>query len=152
MSDTAYIIMALIAGSLLATQGPINGKLAGIFGAPTVAALISFCVGTVALFLLNIVLISSQKVPAPRPALALGLPWWIWTGGLLGAGVVSLAAAAVPRLGAATYISAIIWAQLVCAAFLDHIGAFGYPARPMSLIKLLGMASLGLGVFLIRKG
>ncbi|MEO0413272.1 MAG: DMT family transporter [Pseudomonadota bacterium] len=152
MSDTAYIIMALIAGSLLATQGLINGKLAGAFGTPTIAALVSFGVGTAALIGLNILLIATRQAPTPQAAMAAGLPWWVWTGGLLGAGVVSLAAAAVPRLGAATYISAIICAQLISAAVLDHIGAFGYAARPISLIKLGGMACMAAGVYLIRRG
>lgn len=152
MSDTAYIFMALVAGALLATQGLINGKLAGAFGTPTIAALISFGVGVLALLALNAFLIAARQIPTPQASMGAGLPWWVWTGGLLGAGVVSLAAAAVPRLGAATYISAIICAQLISAAVLDHIGAFGYAARPISLVKLGGMMCLGFGVFLIRRG
>lgn len=152
MSDTAYILMALVAGTLLATQGLINGKLAGAFGTPTFAALISFCVGTAALIGLNFLLIATRQAPPPHLGMAAGLPWWVWTGGLLGAGVVSLAAAAVPALGAATYISAIICAQLISAAALDHVGAFGYAPRPISLMKLGGMVCMGLGVYLIRRG
>lgn len=152
MSDTAYIVMALIAGTFLATQGLINGRLAGAFGTPAFAALISFSVGMAALIVLNGLLIASRQSPMPQASMAAGLPWWVWTGGLLGAGVVSLAAAAVPKLGAATYISAIICAQLISAAVLDHIGAFGYAARPISLVKLGGMLCMGLGVYLIRRG
>jgi transporter family-2 protein len=152
MSDTAFVMLALVAGAFLATQGLINGKLNAAFSSPLIAALISFCVGLACLVFINTLLIASGKVAMPRFGMAAGLPWWAWIGGILGACIVALAAAAVPRLGAATYISAIICGQLASAAMLDHIGAFGYAARPLSAVKLLGIACMAGGVYLIRKG
>ena len=47
-----YILLALVAGSALASQAAINSRLAqAMLGQPLVAATISFATGTIALLL-----------------------------------------------------------------------------------------------------
>ena len=51
MSNTyLYLLIALAAGAMMPTQAGTNNKMATVVGSPILAALISFAVGTVALF------------------------------------------------------------------------------------------------------
>ena len=88
-----------------------------------------------------------------RPALStLGAaPWWVWAGGLLGAVFVTAGAAFAPRLGAATFISVTIAGQVIVSILLDHFGALGFAARPVTPPRLLGALLLVAGVLLVRK-
>ena len=78
-------------------------------------------------------------------------PWWAWLGGIAGAMAVALAAFAVPRIGVATYISALIAGQLTAAIFYDHFGLFGQAVREITPLRLLGVLFMGAGVYLIRR-
>ena len=64
---------------------------------------------------------------------------------------VALAAFAVPRIGVATYISALIAGQLTAAIFYDHFGLFGQAVREITPLRLLGVLFMGAGVYLIRR-
>jgi transporter family-2 protein len=75
----------------------------------------------------------------------------VWAGGLLGAVFVTAAAAFAPRLGAATFISVTIAGQVIVSIMLDHFGALGFAARPVTLPRLLGALLLVAGVLLVRK-
>jgi transporter family-2 protein len=78
------------------------------------------------------------------------MPWWMWTGGVLGLFVVSTNILAAPRLGAALLVSLAITGQLTTALILDHYGAFGFPLQPISPARGLGALLLVAGVVLIR--
>lgn len=141
------IILAIVTGGVIAAQGVINGRMAEFMGGPLQAAFISFSVGWIALLALNLAFGNSLPVIAAAKA----APWWAWVGGLLGAGVVTLAAFAVPRIGVATYVSAFIAGQLTAALFYDHFGIFGQAVREITPLRLLGVAFMGVGVYLIRR-
>lgn len=146
-SSTILVGLGLICGMMIAAQGAINGRLSGALGGPLQAALISFSVGWMALLILNIAL--GNRFPLVTAAGH--LPWWVWIGGLLGAVMVASSATAVPRIGVAAWVSAVIAGQLFAAVLYDHIGAFGQVVKPATPMRLLGVAFLGLGVFLIRR-
>ncbi|MCI4643630.1 MAG: DMT family transporter [Hyphomonadaceae bacterium] len=141
------ILLAILAGALISAQGVVNGRLTTYLGGPLQAALISFTVGWVALLAMNIAF--GNKLPSPD---ILGsAPWWIWLGGLVGAVAVTLAAFAIPRIGVAAYISALIAGQLAAALFYDHFGAFGQTVREITPLRLVGILLMGAGVYLIRR-
>jgi transporter family-2 protein len=110
------------------------------------AALISFAVGTAALFAAW--LAGGNKPPAASFA---GLPWYAWMGGLYGATYVAVAAYAAPKIGLASLITIGIAGQIAMALWLDHIGALGLPREPISLGRLLGAALVVAGVVLVRR-
>ena len=78
-------------------------------------------------------------------------PWWIWTGGLLGAYLVTSIIVLAPRLGATTLIALIIAGQMTTALALDHYGILGFQFHPVRWERLLGVALLLIGAVLIRK-
>jgi transporter family-2 protein len=137
------VLLTALAGGMVAMQAPINsalGKAAGNFTAAT----ISFTVGTTAL--LGITLLSNQKVDLG----AVGdLRWYYLTGGLLGAIYVTTVLVSVRSLGAGGVTAATIAGQLAFSVILDRAGAFGLDEKPLSVSRVLGVALLAAGVFLI---
>jgi len=151
MGDTQalnwIIILAVLAGGVIAAQGVINGRMAVFMGGPMQAAFISFSVGWIVLTALNVAFGNSLPVVETIKT----APWWAWTGGILGAGIVTLSAFAVPRIGVATYVSAFIAGQLTAALFYDHFGIFGQAVREITPLRLLGVGFMAVGVYLVRR-
>jgi len=141
-----YILLALAAGFCLPTQAGINTQLNLWSRSAILTATISFAVGTVALALYALIL----RIPWPSGDAVTRYPWWIWSGGFLGAFLVASTVVLAPRLGAASMISLIIAGQMFASLFLDHFGWLGYQVQPASGLRMLGMALLVGGVVLIR--
>ncbi len=144
---TILVLLGLAAGGLISAQGAINGRLASHIGGPLQAALVSFSVGWIVLLLINL----SFRNNAPSLDQAAAAPWWAWVGGAMGAFMVAASATAVPRIGVAAWVSAVIAGQLVAALAYEHFGAFGQAVREINGPRLLGVLLLAGGVFLIRR-
>ena len=143
----AALLLALVAGILIAVQAPTNAILAKASGSPVVAAFISFFVGTVALG--AIVAASSGRLFAPELR---DVPWYAWVGGLYGAVFVAVAAFAAPRIGIGVLLTAAIAGQLLAALVLDHYGFFGLPRQPVNLTRIAGVTLVLAGAMLVRRG
>jgi transporter family-2 protein len=140
------ILLVFIAGAMVAIQAPTNAILAKAGGSPVLAALISFAVGTIALFL--VWLASGNR---PGTAAFGGLPWYAWIGGLYGAVFVGVAAYAAPKIGVASLITIGIAGQIAMALLLDHFGALGLHREPINLGRVAGAALVIGGVILVRR-
>ncbi|HEY0051917.1 MAG TPA: DMT family transporter [Caulobacteraceae bacterium] len=148
MNPVALSIVLMIAGgAAFALQAPTNAKLATGLMSPVNAALVSFIVGGVALAILAMAQGARPDWTATR-----GLPAWVWTGGFYGALAVGATVYATPRIGVTTALTLAVAAQLATALAVDHFGWLGAEVRPVSAIKLLGVAVVAAGVFLVRKG
>ena len=139
--------MALIAGAMLPLQAGINGQLARQLPNTLSAALISFLVGSIGL--LALVLLNRTM---PSLAALRGLSWWHWSGGLLGAFYIGVAAFAGPRIGALLFMVLILAGQLSMAVLLDHNGWAGFREAPVTTGKIAGLLLIVGGVWLIRRG
>ncbi|BCD84943.1 hypothetical protein PSm6_13500 [Pseudomonas solani] len=146
---SAWWLLALpfIAGAFLPLQAGINGLLSKQVSSVMGAALISFLVGTVALFA-----VAAVQRELPSFTALKGLTWWHWSGGLLGAVFIATAAFAGPRIGAMLFMALVLAGQLSMALVLDHYGWAGYREAPISLGKIAGMALIIGGVWMIRRG
>ncbi len=140
------VFLALLAGASLTLQSGVNSQLRLLVGNPFQAGFISFAVGTMALGAFTF----TQRLQWPISG-ATKAPWWIWTGGLLGAYLVTSIIVLAPRLGATTLIAVIIAGQTITALFLDHYGLLGFQHHPVRWERLMGVALLMLSVVLIRK-
>src|SRR3712207_9494643 len=98
MTWLLLVPVALGAGTAVSMQFGVNSHLRTVAGGPVAASAISFIVGTVALVGLTLVLNGGL----PSFGEVSNAPWWIWTGGLLGAFYVFASVILTPRLGAAT--------------------------------------------------
>lgn len=139
--------LGVICGTMIAAQGAINGKLSAAIGGPLQAAVVSFTVGLMALIIANLAL--GNRFAFGNAVSS--LPWWGWVGGLLGAVMVASSALAVPRVGVVAWVSAVIAGQLVAGLIYDQYGAFGQAVREITPLRLVGVAFLALGVYLVRR-
>ncbi len=145
MTTPVFVALALVAGALLAAQGPILARLAVHAGGPIQAAIVAFAIGLAAL--VAVCLLTGGALP--RPAGILRMPIWVWAGGLIGTSLLVLTLLAVPRIGVTTFAAAVVCGQLVAALAYDHTGAFGMELRRVELRDLAGVAFLIAGLVMI---
>ena len=141
-----WIMLAFVAGGLLAIQASFNVMLAEGSGGPVWGALLSFVVGSIAIALM----LAVAGAPLPRwPSLA-SMPPWAWLGGVCGAAYVTGVIAISPRLGLAATMALIVAGQTIGALLIDHFGLLGFAVHPANLLRLAGAGLLVGGVALIR--
>ena len=143
MKPGLAIALTAGAGGLVAMQAPINGVL-GRSAGKLAAASISFVIGTAVL--VAITAVSGSEVNLSDAA---KLPWYYFIGGLLGAAYVTTVLITVRTLGAGGVTAATIAGQLSTSVVLDRLGAFGLPEKQVTLARVVGVALLAAGVFLI---
>jgi transporter family-2 protein len=141
-----YLLFALAAGAMLPIQFGINAQLASWVGSSVRAALISFVVGALSLFV--VALAVARDWPAAERIS--GAPWWVWIGGALGAFYVLGSIVAAPRLGAVTLFAMILAGQALASLAVDHFGWVGFEEQPVNALRLAGVALLAAGVALVR--
>ena len=139
-------LLALVAGICVPTQAGINVQLGVWTRSPVLAATVSFAVGTLALVVYSLL----TRLPLPDFATSSGHPWWIWTGGVLGAFFVAATIYIAPRLGATTMLAWLLVGQFGASLLLDHYGLLGFNVQPISLTRIFGIVLVAAGAFLIR--
>lgn len=148
MLDSFYVwlMLGLAVGGAVAAQGPINAELAKHANSAVFASFVSFAFGTLVLVpVLFIFNVGEAEVAGAQSA-----PWWAWTGGFYGAFLVTLSVIAIPRIGIAPWIGALIAGQLTTSILYDHFGAFNQIARSITWERLLGVVLLLLGAWLVQ--
>jgi transporter family-2 protein len=139
------VLLTACAGGLVALQAPINaglGKATG--GLP--AALVSFSVGSAVLAAL--VVLSGK---AGGLTSTFDVSWYYLLGGLLGAAYVTNALIAVSAIGAGGIAAATVTGQLTASVVIDRLGLFGLDEVPISPERVVGVALLLAGTFLVLR-
>lgn len=139
-------LLALLAGICIPTQAGINSQLSVWTRSPVLAATISFAVGTLVL-IIYVVLI---RLPFPEFGAVAEQPWWVWTGGALGAFFVATSIYLAPRLGATTMLAWFLAGQFSASLLLDHYGWLGFTQQPITSVRILGIILVAVGALLIR--
>jgi len=142
------LALVFAAGFGLMIQVGLNTMLRTALGHPTLAAIVNFVVGLVALLVVALIM----QVRLPTAASVATAPAWAWLSGCLGAFYVAVAAMLGARLGAATLLAVIVFGQMVASLVVDHYGLVGFPVQPLSLTRLAGAALLLGGVVLVVRG
>ena len=140
------VAIAFLIGMMLPVQAGVNAQLRTSLGHPLLAALASFAVGTVLLFLVSL----AARARFSGVPLA-SIPWWHWTGGLFGAFYIAAAVVLAPRLGAAALIAAIVAGQMITSLLLDTRGWAGFAQQPLTPARLCGGLLVIAGVLLINR-
>ena len=76
-------------------------------------------------------------------------PWWSLLGGPVGPIITAAVAYGIRRAGAVGATTAIIVGQIGTAALIDHLGWLGIARIPFSPLKLLGIALLAVGAWIL---
>ncbi len=138
------VILTAWVGGLIALQAPINSVLGRAIGTWQAAA-VSFMIGT--LLLVAIVLLAAGGFGDLGQARHVS--WYYLTGGALGAAYVTTVLVTVRPLGAGGVTAATIAGQLTAAVIVDAVGLLGVEKQPVTVPRLLGVAMLALGTYLV---
>lgn len=149
-SKLGWIVLALLAGAVLPVQGAVNGLLRADIGAPLTVGAVSFLVATLAMAAALLAVVAFTDMPKPNLSNVRGMPWWGWLGGFVGAFYVTTMFMAIPVIGTAVAVGLTIAGQQVASVFVDRHGWFRLPVRPVSAVRLAGVAVLLVGVATIK--
>ncbi len=148
MPISAYVVLALTMGVTVTLQPLMNAILARAIGSPFGAAAISISVAALG----AIVMVAITGPGTMSRATLASVPWWVYLAGLIGTLFVAGGVVIAPVTGAQLFFISVIAGQLIGATLADHFGFFGLDVRPVSLERLLGLAFVLGGAFLVQRG
>jgi bacterial/archaeal transporter family-2 protein len=137
------VILTALVGGLIALQAPINAQLGRATGSLP-AALVSFFVGTVLLFLIVVLTGDTNGLRS-----TFDVNWYYLIGGILGAAYVTVALISVKSIGAGGVAAATITGQLTAAVVIDRLGVLGLERTTLSASRMVGVGLLLAGTVLI---
>jgi len=145
-----YILMfsSLFIGAILPVQAVLNTKLGKQTGGPLISSLLSFLVGLICLFIIN--LFANYTAISHMKLLSVS-HWYVWMGGLLGAIFVSCIIFVNQQQGVALTFALVVAGQIFISLLIDHFGLLGSVVRPMSIAKIIGAFLIIAGLVLIKK-
>ena len=145
MDRALALVCTLLVGGLVALQPPANAALASHvsdLGAAFVSLLISFFI--VALLLLVVGDPGRLSgVRAFRPEYAIG--------GIAGAAIVTVSLITVRSLGVAGVTATLVTAQLIVSVIADRVGVLGVQEVPITWQRVLGVALVIAGTYLVTR-
>ncbi len=148
MASWGLLGVAVAVGAAVPLQSAINAQMGRVLGHPLYGALANTTVAS--LCLLALLPVFRMPAPAMRQA-ALG-PWWLWSGGFIGAAFVFGALFVAPRIGAAPFVAATIFGSVVASLLIDHFALLGFALQPISPTRLLAVAFVLAGLLLLQFG
>ncbi|MHA8111495.1 DMT family transporter [Lactobacillaceae bacterium Melli_B4] len=141
-------ILGIVAGMFQAAQTPVNGHLGIVLHSSIHAALISFLVGAIILFIITG--FTDKGYAKIKNAVGKNKPWWIWLGGLLGAIYVLSNATISPIIGAGNAVILTIVGNLSCSVVVDKYGLLGSTKKHIGIATYLGLIIMICGVVIVK--
>lgn len=144
------ILLAILgagsAGSFLAIGSVANVQLKQTLRSPIAAAAINFLVG----FSILTLLLGLGLFKFPDWERFAYVPWWAFSGGLLGAMFVSLSTLTVPKLGLTTTTLTVVCSQMVMSLVIDQLGWFGVPPHALNASRVFAIGLLIVAIALTQ--
>lgn len=138
--------LMFVAGIGIPIMATLNAGLGRQLASPAAATFVLYVVGVALAFGLMMVgggLPAVEKFSGIRPAYYLGAVFVVFY-------IVSITWAG-PRIGIGNAVFFVLLGQLVATAVIDHYGLWGALKAEITARRVLGIAVMGLGVFLARK-
>lgn len=140
-------LLAVLAGTLIPLQAGINSRLREFLSSPYYATLASVAVSLVAVVVYCLVM----RLPLPAQSVISAVPFWAWTGGIVGVVYIFMVLLLAHKLGATALIASIIGGQMICSLILDQFGLIGFAQHPINPGRIVGIILLVAGIALIQK-
>lgn len=139
--------LGVCTGACSTVQITINGQLGLVLHSPIHAALVSFIVGSLSLF--TMVCIQRPKLQICRPEQGKN-PWWMWTGGFLGALYVMGNAWISPKTGIGMAVVIGLLGLMSAGLLIDQTGMLGAVKKPVRWQQIVFLVLMFIGVCVIR--
>jgi len=139
------IFIAILSGLAIGIQSSLNSAAGKMTGAVITGLLVNFFGGMVSALLLLMIFIRQRDIEF----LNIKPTTWmvIIISGLLGIGIVTGIAYALPKIGVAAGLSAIIAGQMVVALIVDTFGLTGAKPIPINFSRIIGILLLAIGTW-----
>lgn len=139
-------LIGIIAGMFSAAQTAINGYVGTVVNSSLKSAFLSFFVGTITLLIVVMIIRPSFKYKQVKD----GNPWWMWTGGAIGAFCVLGNAYIVPIVGTGLAVVIILVGVTSGSLIIDQFGLLESKKNPITIVQIISLLVMILGVVLIR--
>lgn len=148
MNQLTLAILAFIGGVCLAAQGGLNAQLGVILKNPLIATVVAFVSSGLVAGLF--VAFTTKTYPSIQQLRE--VPFHLWfTGGLLSALGAGLYYFTMPKLGISSMIALGLGGQIIFSVIAGHFGLFNLPIQPIDYKRILGVAAILLGLFLVNR-
>ncbi len=146
MRSLAFLVAALISGALVPFQAGANAALGRALGHPLWATMVSLMISAICV----VPVMMALRVSVPTITNLTVQPKWIWIGGVAGVIYITAALLFAPKLGAASFMTAVIAGQILASMAIDYFGVVGFTARPISGLRLVGALLVVAGVLIMQ--
>ena len=140
-------LLGICTGACSTLQITINGQLGVLLNSAIYAAMISFIVGTLTLFLM--VCIQRPKLQMIKPESGRN-PWWMWLGGFLGAFYVIGNAWISPIIGTGSAVVIGLLGLMTAGLLIDQTGILQSMKKPVRWQQVAALGIMFAGVCIIR--
>ncbi len=141
-----HIALAIAAGLATSLQPGINRAFADVAGDRLWGGVVNFATG----FLAMLAIVSVLRPPIAEASKFAAAPWWVWTGGMLGAFFVTTAVFLIRPMGAANYVAAMIAGQFIGSMIIDHFGLLGLAQHAFTPGRFVGLLFIAVGMVFLR--
>lgn len=146
MQSITFLVAALISGALVPLQAGANAALGRALGHPLWATIMSLAVSAICV----VPVLLALRVSGPSIAGLAGQPKWIWIGGIVGVIYITAALLLAPKMGAASFMTAVIAGQILASMAIDYYGLVGFEAKSITGPRLMGAALVVAGVLVMQ--
>ena len=142
-----FIMLSLLAGAMIPFQSAMNAQLGKSLQSPYFSALVVFIVAVIGLALY----IFASGCSSPSVAQFAAAPKWSYLGGLFGGTYILLIVICAPKLGIGNVTVMILLGQIIAALIIDQFGMLNSVKHAVNWQRLIGVALLLTGVYLVKK-
>ncbi|UEX89856.1 DMT family transporter [Staphylococcus ratti] len=144
-----WLMTGVLFGFAPPIQTAINSSLGQMTHSPLFAALISFSVGTLTLFIITCVFHRRFSIVNNHEKFG-ALRWWYFIGGALGALFVTTNIIVAPLLGITLTLIIIMLGQIIMGLCIDHFGWMGIPKQTIQRNRILGLICIVIAIIIIQ--
>ena len=141
-----WFVLAICIGIAQPVLWQMNLKTAehtGIIEAAVVLHVVGAVFGLVLLF-------STGKLGSWEGLLT--MPWWAWLAGAIGVSGMAILNRAIPIIGIAAALAAVVAAQFIASLIFEQTGWLETTLRAITPTRCVGAVLLALGAYLISRG
>lgn len=138
------ILIGLVGGAAVGLQTPISGMM----GARVGGFASSFIIHVSGMMLSGLILLlrGGERIREWS-----GLPWYMLISGVFGVLLFQTLTFTVPKMGGTLAVTLVVVGQLIVGLLIDHFGWLGVEVHPISLVRVVGVALLIGGGYLISR-
>jgi len=141
----AYFGLALGLGAVISVYFPMIAQFARIVGSGPLANVPFFLIG----FVTSVAIAFATGSRVSDVQKFAQVPVWLYTAGIMSAGLILGSSFLIPRIGTGTFFVLLVSGQVLAGMAFGQFGLFGVAPSPLTPGRMLGVAMVIGGVYLV---